>query len=297
MSEFIGQFHVAIIHLPIGILLIALLLLFLRKKEKFHISQQVIKIVLLAGVVFALLSCFTGYILSTTGFYEKPLVVWHMWMGICLAMASMVLYMKVARYEFDVVYKLLAVGLLVLIIVTGHLGASLTHGSDYISFDLDSDDTGAIKIQPLVDVQQANVYDSVIRPILQARCYSCHSSKEIKGGLRLDSYKWMMKGGKDGKIITPGDAAKSDMIKMILLPEENKKHMPPKKKMQLTHQQIALLQWWIDNGADTIKIVNEMPQPEPVKTYLLKLQVWSKNQSQNDSLNIIKPVNTKISKQ
>src|ERR1043166_7133075 len=94
MSEFIGHFHVALVHLPIGILLIALLLLWLRKKEKYAISHQVIKIILLIGVICALLSCVTGYILSTTDEYEKPLVVWHMWMGIAVAVASMFLYMK-----------------------------------------------------------------------------------------------------------------------------------------------------------------------------------------------------------
>ena len=36
--EFIGHFHVALIHLPIGILLIALLLLLLRKNQKYNIS-------------------------------------------------------------------------------------------------------------------------------------------------------------------------------------------------------------------------------------------------------------------
>ena len=273
MSEFIGHFHVALIHLPIGILLISLLLLWLRTNEKYHISHHVIKIILLIGVVAALLSCFTGYILSTTDNYEKPLVVWHMWMGIALAVASMFLYMKVARNEFDLIYKLLAIGTLILIIITGHLGGSLTHGSDYISFNFNGDKTGIIKIKPLTNVQEAKVYDSVIQPIFRARCYSCHSSKRQKGGLRLDKFDLMMKGGKDGKIIEPSNADNSDMIKRILLPDEDEKHMPPREKPQLTDQQIALLHWWIENGDDTIRRVKEMPQPEPINTYLLSLQV------------------------
>src|SRR5690242_4912909 len=146
MSEFIGHFHVALIHLPIGILLIALLLLWLRKNPKYDISHQVIKIILLIGVVFALLSCITGYVLSTTDKYEKPLVEWHMWMGIAVAIVSMFLYMKVARSEFDITYTILAVGLLVLIVITGHLGGSLTHGSDYISFNLNADKNDTVKI-------------------------------------------------------------------------------------------------------------------------------------------------------
>ena len=79
--------------------------------KSINISHQVIKIILLIGVLSALLSCITGYVLSTTDNYEKPLVVWHMWMGIGVAVASMFLYMKVARSEFDIIYKILAVGL------------------------------------------------------------------------------------------------------------------------------------------------------------------------------------------
>ncbi|MEP6683801.1 MAG: c-type cytochrome domain-containing protein [Parafilimonas sp.] len=271
MSEFIGHFHVVFIHLPIGILLISLLLLWLRKNEKYSISQQVIKIVLLIGVFSALLSCITGYVLSTTDKYEKPLVDWHMWMGIGVAIASMFLYMKVARQEFDITYKILAFALLILIFVTGHLGGSLTHGSGYLSFG--SDDTDTVKIKPITNVQEAKVYDSIIQPIFQTRCYSCHSSKRQKGSLRLDKYDLMLKGGKDGKIISTGEPDKSDMIKRLLLPDEDDKHMPPREKPQLTDKQIALLHWWIENGNDTTRKVKDMPQPDPIKGYLLSLQI------------------------
>ena len=273
MSEFIGHFHVVFVHLPIGILLIALLLLWLRKNEKYKISHEAIKIILLMGVVFALLSCITGYILSTTDNYEKPLVDWHMWMGIGVAIVSMFLYMKFARNEFDIIYKLLAIGLFILIVITGHLGGSLTHGSDYISFNFNSDDNDTAKIKPLANVEEVKVYDSVIRPIFQTRCYSCHSSKRQKGSLRLDEYELILKGGKDGKIISSGNPDNSDMIKRILLPDEDDKHMPPRGKPQLTNEQIALLHWWIENGDDTLKKVKEMPQPDPIKGYLLALQI------------------------
>jgi cytochrome c/Leucine Rich Repeat (LRR) protein len=273
MSEFIGHFHVALIHLPIGILLIALLLLWLRKNEKYNISHQIIKIILLLGVLSALISCITGYVLSTTDKYEKPLVDWHMWMGIGVAIASMFLYMKVARSEFDIIYKALAVGLFVLIIITGHLGGSLTHGSDYISFNFSSDENDTAKIKLLTNVQEAKVYDSVIQPIFQTRCYSCHSSKRQKGGLRLDKYNLMLKGGKDGKIISTGEPDNSDMIKRLLLPDEDDKHMPPREKPQLTDKQIALLHWWIENENDTTRKVKALPQPDPIKGYLLSLQI------------------------
>jgi len=270
MLQLIGHLHPALVHLPIGILLIALLLIWLSKKERYHISHQVIKIVLLVGVFSAVLSCGTGYVLSMQDEYEKPLVVWHMWMGIAVAIASMFLYMKLARQEFDIIYKLLAVALLILIFITGHLGGSLTHGSDYLSFGSGEDDTIAIK--PIPNVQEAKVYADVIQPIFQTKCYSCHSSRKQKGGLRLDKFELMMKGGKDGKIIMPGNPDESDMIKRLLLPDENEDHMPPRDKPQPNDKQIALLHWWIENGNDTAKKVKDMPQPEPIKSYLLSLQ-------------------------
>lgn len=272
MSEFIGHFHVAFIHLPIGILLVALLLLWLRRNERYNISLQAIRIVLLAGVISAFLSCITGYILSTTDEYEKPLVVWHMWMGIAVAIASMFLYMKIARNEIDNIYKALTIGLLALIVVTGHLGGSLTHGTDYISFNFNSENTDTVTIKPLANVQEAKVYSDIVQPILQTRCYGCHSSKKQKGGLRLDKFELIMKGGKDGKILVPGSHDTSDIIRRLLLPTENEDHMPPRGKPQPTTRQIALLQWWIENGADTLHKVKDLMQPEPLNQYLLALQ-------------------------
>ena len=63
--------------------------------------------------------------------------------------------MKVARTEFDIIYKVLAVALFILIVVTGHLGGSLTHGTDYISFNFNADNTDTIGIKPIANVQEA----------------------------------------------------------------------------------------------------------------------------------------------
>jgi len=56
MIEFIGHLHPALVHLPIGILLIALFLIFISKNNKYKVSYEVIKIVLLIGVFLDLLS-------------------------------------------------------------------------------------------------------------------------------------------------------------------------------------------------------------------------------------------------
>lgn len=276
MTEFLGHFHPLLVHLPIGILLIGLLLQFLARKEKYKTLKPAIPIVLLCGAISALFTCITGYLLSISDDYDKTLVSWHMWMGISVALVSLMLYAKEKNPQFAVNKKILSIGLFILIFITGHLGGSLTHGSDYLTKPLKnifSDDTSSTAvIKPLANVQEATAYSDVIKPIFETKCFSCHGPNKQKGGLRMDDSLKMMKGGKDGKVIEPGNANESEMIKRLMLPVDNEDHMPPKEKPQPTESQIALLHWWISNGADMNKKVKQLPQDDKIKPMLLALQ-------------------------
>ncbi len=97
-----------------------------------------------------------------------------------------------------------------------------------------------------------------------------------------DSLK-LMKGGKDGVVITKGNAEGSELAKRIALSLEDDDHMPPKEKPQLTKDQIALLHWWIDNGADMNAKVKDIKQSPDIKQKLLALQrVEKKKEEVND---------------
>ena len=221
----------------------------------------------------ALASCITGYLLSLSGEYDESLVTWHMWMGLCVVIVSMLLFVKVVKRETDLAYRALSLGLLVLITVTGHLGGSLTHGSDYLTAALGStSDTTAVAHKPIPDIKEAKVYADVIQPMLQANCYSCHGPHKQKGKLRLDDSAWIVKGGKDGLVIHPSRAAESELVKRMLLPAEDEHHMPPKEKTPLKESEIAIFQWWIGQGADFSRKVKEFPQPGKIGAYLLALQ-------------------------
>ncbi|MGI8636496.1 MAG: c-type cytochrome domain-containing protein, partial [Segetibacter sp.] len=263
-------------HLPIGILLVALLLQFLAQKEKYSSLKVAIPIVLLWGSIAALVACITGYLLLITEDYDRSLVNWHMWMAIGVLLVSLILYTKEVNPKVQVSKKLLSIGLLILITVTGHLGGSLTHGSDYLTkpfFKIVSSDTVAnVAIKPVANVQEALVYPDVIQPILQTKCYSCHNENKQKGKLRMDDISLLMKGGKHGSIIDVNSIDSSEMLQRLLLPVDNEKHMPPKEKPQPTEAQIALLHWWISNKADFKKKVKDLEQPEKIKPVLLALQ-------------------------
>ena len=277
MIEFLGHFHPILVHLPIGILLTGLLLQWLARKSKYAQLQQAVPVTLLAGAVTGLFSCITGYLLSISDDYDKSLVSWHMWMGIATTFTAFVLYAREKNDQFQVNKTLLSVTLLGLVILTGHLGGSLTHGSDYLSKPLknifNDDSTLSIAtIKPIANVQEAQVYTDVIKPVFETKCYSCHGANKQKGRLRIDDSLKLMKGGKDGVVIEPGNADASELMKRITLPVDNDDHMPPKEKAQPSEDQVALIHWWIANGASFDKKVNQLPQDEKIKPALIALQ-------------------------
>jgi hypothetical protein len=86
--------------------------------------------------------------------------------------------------------------------------------------------------------------------------------------------RFTLKGGKHGAIIKANDPANSELIKRLLLPEEDEHHMPPKGKTPLTEQEIALLHWWIQQGASFNKKVAQLKPDEKVKPLLASLKWW-----------------------
>lgn len=277
MLEFFGRFHPVFVHLPIGILLLACFFILLSFKAKFAGLKSAIPIMLFLGAISAVISCLTGYFLANSGNYEGNLVNNHQWLGISVAILSIILYVIHKKVESNVAQGIMATVLILLISITGHMGGSLTHGADYLTASIQS--TSKIAIPPIPNVQEAFVYQNAIQPLLQARCYTCHGSEKQKGKLRLDQEDYILKGGEDGNTVIIGKAEESELIRRLLLPLDHKDHMVPKEKPQLTENEINLLKWWIDNGADFKKKFKDLPQPESINPILVSLQ---KGESTNE---------------
>jgi uncharacterized membrane protein len=276
ITEFFGHFHPLVVHLPIGILLMAVLLQWLSTKPSYASFRNVVPFVLLCGLLSAIAACVSGYLLSISDDYDQDIVGWHKWMGISVAMVSLIWYVKEQNIRFVAHDKFFSGVLFVLILITGHLGGVLTHGSDYLSGPLadifSGDESSKSVFKPVADVQQAALYADLVQPILQSRCYSCHGKNKQKGGLRMDDTLRLMEGGKDGVVIRRGHMENSDLVHRIMLPIDVDDHMPPREKGQLTDNQKALLQWWIENGARFSGKVKEMDQPAQMKAVLVSFQ-------------------------
>ncbi len=267
-----GRLHPVLVHLPIGILLLACFFQWLTLKRRFIILYPAIPIALFWGMISAVASCISGFLLSKSDDYDMQLVSRHQWLGISVAFVSLILYFLHKRSVNDKILRWASMGLVILIFITGHLGGSLTHGSGYLSASFNKEDKKGKAIPAIPNVQEAVVYSDIVRPLLENRCYNCHGPNKQKGKLRLDAQEYILKGGKTGNTILPGAPGESELIERMLLPVNDDDHMPPKEKPQLTPNEIALLHWWISTGADFTKKVKELEQTDKIKPVLSALQ-------------------------
>ncbi len=115
-----------------------------------------------------------------------------------------------------------------------------------------ADDADASKLPPASN-QKDVTYEKDIKPIFDKSCVKCHGAEKPKGRLRLDSLAGALKGGENGKVIKPGDSAKSQLVLGIAHVGDSDLFMPPpdnKAKIgPLTKDQIGLVRAWIDQGA------------------------------------------------
>ena len=102
--------------------------------------------------------------------------------------------------------------------------------------------------------KQGLTYAADIKPVLDSSCVKCHSGDKPKGRLRLDTLENALKGGKDGKVIVPGDSAKSMLVLAAGHATSDPDMWMPPKKFEgkfppLKPEQISVVRAWIDQGA------------------------------------------------
>jgi len=88
-------------------------------------------------------------------------------------------------------------------------------------------------------------FEKDVMPIFKASCISCHKADKKKGKLDMSTYAELMKGGKQGSPVKPGDPAKSLIVEMI----SGKEPEMPEKGDKLTETQVQVISDWIKQGA------------------------------------------------
>ncbi|MEN2283671.1 c-type cytochrome domain-containing protein [Algoriphagus sp. SE2] len=238
--QVIGRSHPLILHFPIVLLLFGLLFFWAPNLKAKKDLKEFGEISFLLGCNFAGITVLAGLILAQED-YEGSALEWHKWAGLAVFGLSILLYF--IRNQSINFSKSLSAIIAVGVLQAGHWGADLTHGENFLLSPILKEE------QETIALSEAEVFRDVVQPILQAKCISCHKEGKIKGELRMDLVEHIKKGGKSGPFVVPGDFEKSLLVTRINLPLEEKEHMPPKNKIQLTDEEKTILMDWVYSGA------------------------------------------------
>ena len=130
----------------------------------------------------------------------------------------------------------------------------------------------------LASAQHTPSYATDIAPLLAKNCVGCHSQQTKMGGLVLETYDNLRKGGAHGHAVISGNPSESRLYQMIAGDIEPRM---PFSADPLKRSEIELIKRWIDAGAqgpmpgDAIPMVEsaELPRIEP--TAPVKAQIFS----------------------
>lgn len=252
-----------IVHFPIGLILFAAILEFWTIGKPDSKFKPGIYLMLKAGVISALLSVGLGLLLASNDGISGDLLDRHRLTGILTGIGSVLilvfLQLSIKQQRFLKWFRTSLFLTSLSVIITGHLGAALTHGENYLSetfpwesshnyqthsFELTRYGDISAGLSPEKEIQLIGE----VRTILVHNCYKCHSGAKVEADLRLDSKEAVFRGGESGEILKAGNPANSELIRRISLPKSHKDVMPSKGKL-LSKDEIALLAFWIEQGA------------------------------------------------
>jgi uncharacterized membrane protein len=290
LSQFVGRFHPLAVHFPIALVFLALMIecagLF-RWGKSIHAAAG---FVLALATASALAAAFLGWTLGRSGGYEGSLVTRHMWGGISLA-AALVFCCAVRTWNTKL-YGTALFATVCLMAWTSDQGGKLTHGEGFLTEHMPGSLRLLLHVPPEAKrrvVVNAPVpapaslpvahgssplpasvafFTSRVEPIFDDKCVQCHGPQKKKGKLRLDTFDYVMQGGKDGSVVKPGDLKNSELYRRVTLPRDSKDAMPAEGKPGLTPAELEVVEFWIASGATenlTVERVKAAAPPAPVK--------------------------------
>jgi hypothetical protein len=275
---FLGRFHVLILHLPVGVLLLAVGMEALARWPRFFANERSVlepamPLIWGFGALTAIVTVVLGSMHASEPGFSGAGVNAHRWAGNALAFTAVLVWAwrADAPTSFAKIWPAGMVAVVALLFATGHFGGVLTHGPDYLTEYAPGFRHGAhalVARAKVVDPAKADIYLDVVGPMLSAKCSSCHSEVKRRGGLSLADYPSLRKGGESGEVIKPGDPSNSELYRRITLPGDAEGYMPKNHKSPPSPAEIEVLRWWIEIGAPEKGLVGDLRPPQAVATEL-----------------------------
>ncbi|XOV90960.1 MAG: c-type cytochrome domain-containing protein [Bacteroidota bacterium] len=264
----LGRMHPMILHFPIGFILLLVLANIFKNQLPEDSFNKVNKFLLLLTGLTTVLTALMGFFLSQEEGYTSDVLSIHKWIGVGV---SYLMYVLILIEQKKKIYVPTLYVSFIGIVIAGHFGAGLTHGINFLTEPIiKNEDKQFNKDEP--------VLTSLVVPILESKCTNCHNTEKHKGELDLSTLEGIHKGGENGPIWTASNTDSSQIINRAMLPEEHKKHMPPKGKPQLTTTELALIQEWIKQGADEMVSLAQLSKGDSLQQ-LAELYLADKNKS------------------
>jgi hypothetical protein len=263
-----GKLHPLVLHFPI-VIGIAIVIYFIFFQHK-ALEENTEKFILVGNAVMASMVALLGLFLSKQDAYDTDTLNLHKWGGLSIAFISwLLIYIKNIATNYK---KIIALTYLLVLLFFTHQGALLTHGENALSIP-----TAAVVAEEVKTVDSSlSVYEKAIAPILTQKCVSCHGPDKVKGKLQLQSPELIVKGGKDGNILTSFHNGEALLLQRIHLPNADEKHMPPDDKLQLTLEELTLLTKWVKAGGNFTKKISELAKTDSLAILALAYKAPAK---------------------
>jgi hypothetical protein len=269
-----GKMHPLVLHFPI-VLGIGIVIYFLFFPNK-PLEENTEKLVLVGNAFMASMVALLGLFLSKQDAYDTDILNLHKWGGLSIALISwLLIYIKNISTSFK---KLIALCYLLALLFFTHQGALLTHGENALSIP-----TPEVKVAEDVKIIDSSltVYEKAIAPILAQKCVSCHGPEKVKGQLQLQSPEFIIKGGKNGNILNGIQNEEALLLQRIHLPNSDEKHMPPDGKLQLTLEELTLLNKWVKAGGNFTKKISELAKTDSLAILAMAYKAPAKGSGEN----------------
>ncbi len=282
---FLGPFHSVLLHFPIGFVTMAFLVdLYYLWRRKVEV-QPVITLMLGLSVATTVLTIALGLLRATGAEYDPQMLAAHKKFGIAVGVLTIVtLLLQWLGYRESADneprrflrggYRVLLLANIGLLVVAGHQGGNLTHGSNYLTKNAPEFVKAFVEDEPepaatvaTGGTEQEKFYLEKVKPIFDTKCMSCHGPEKQKGKYRLDQPAIALKGGDSDKLaVKSGDPLASNLVRLILLPPTDDDVMPPAGKGSLTPDEVMRIVRWIQQGAHIPGHTGAEPTPPAEKT-------------------------------